>query len=248
MQYRESIKLLVDLIKGSSKIIVLTGAGASTESGIPDFRSRNTGLWNKYKPEEVASVDALKKDPETFYKLNLQWWQGCLKAQPNRTHYALAELEKRGWLLGVITQNIDGLHQKAGSQRVWEVHGHLRSCRCTQCKKEYDINRLTENYWCDSCGSLLRPNVVLFGDPMPEDYYTAEKVMSGCQLLLVVGSSLQVYPVAGLPYMARQVAVINRDPTPWDESAAVVFNQTSSRVLNDVLELLKDETGPYYVE
>ncbi|MBM7854818.1 NAD-dependent deacetylase [Desulfohalotomaculum tongense] len=247
LDYRDKIELLVKLIKNSAKTVALTGAGVSTESGIPDFRSRDSGLWNKFRPEEVASIDALKRDPDTFYKYNFKWWQGCLQAQPNETHKALAEMEKKGWLFGVITQNIDGLHQRAGSQKVWEVHGHLRSCRCMKCKKEYDMERLAENYWCHHCGGLLRPNVVLFGDPMPEDYYTAEKVMTGCQLLLVIGSSLQVYPVAGLPYLSRQVAIINYDPTPWDDNAQVVFHHSSSEVLAEVVKQLGDSTGPYFV-
>ncbi|MTI81738.1 MAG: NAD-dependent deacylase [Firmicutes bacterium] len=247
MHYQEKIKLLVDLVRKSGKTVVLTGAGVSTESGIPDFRSKDEGLWNKYKPEEVASIEALKRDPETFYKLNNKWWRNCLQAKPNQTHYALAQLEKMGWILGVITQNIDGLHQQAGSERVWEVHGHLRNCRCIKCQEKYEIDRLQGHYRCDTCDGLLRPNVVLFGDAMSEDYFTAEKVMAGCQLLLVVGSSLQVYPVAGLPFMARQVAVINRDPTPWDGEAVVAINKVSGKVLADILELLGQEKGPYYL-
>lgn len=235
MDYSETIARLAHLIKESPKTLALTGAGVSTESGIPDFRSKEIGLWNKFDPAEVASIDALKRDPEEFYRNNLKWWDECLKAQPNAAHRGLAKLEKQGWLLGVITQNIDGLHQKAGSSRVWEVHGHLRSCRCMECKEVHQIACLKESYKCSICGGLLRPRVVLFGDKMSDDYFTAEKVMSGCQLLLVVGSSLQVYPVAGLPYMARKVVIINHQPTPWDSQAELVINHSAGQVLTDVL-------------
>lgn len=242
--YRQNIVQLAQLIKKSKRTLVLTGAGASTESGIPDFRSSKSGLWEKYNPQEVASIDALKRNPEEFYRLNLQWWEECLQAKPNRTHYALAQLEKMGFLLGVITQNIDGLHQKAGSQRVWEVHGHLRHCQCLECRRPYDMERLKENIYCD-CGGLLRPSVVLFGDSMAWDYFAAEKAMSGCQLLLVVGSSMQVYPVAGLAYMARKVVIINHDPTPWDEEAVLVFRQSAGQVLTDVLQQLEGQRGVF---
>lgn len=245
MDYQKKIERLIKLVKDAHKTVVLTGAGASTESGIPDFRSKKSGLWNKYTPEEVCSIKALKKNPRKFYELNLKWWQECIKAKPNKTHYSLAQLEKTGWILGVITQNIDGLHQRAGSRRVWEVHGHLRTCHCFNCNNEYDIKRLSQSYRCD-CGGLLRPDVVLFGDAMSEDYYVAEQVMSGCQLLLVVGSSLQVYPVANLPQFARQVVIINHECTPWDDRAELVFNQDSGAVLSKLVECLGESCGPYF--
>lgn len=236
--YQEKIRQLAKLITNSKPTLVLTGAGASTESGIPDFRSSKSGLWENHNPQELASLSALKANPEKFYQLNLKWWGDCLQAQPNKTHYALAKLEQMGLILGTITQNIDGLHQKAGAERVWEVHGHLRGCRCIKCQQSYEIERLKQNFYCD-CGGLLRPKVILFGDAMAKDYLTVEKVMTGCQLLLVVGSSLQVFPVAGLAYMARQVVIINHDPTPWDEEASLVFRQSSSQVLTDLVEQLK---------
>ncbi|MCL5289867.1 MAG: NAD-dependent deacetylase, partial [Firmicutes bacterium] len=155
------------------------------------------------------------------------------------------ELERTGWLLGVITQNIDGLHQAAGSTRVWEVHGNLRICFCLSCSKDYDIDTLYQEIYCKHCGGLLRPHVVLFGDPMPQAYYSAEKILSGCQLLLVVGSSLQVQPVASLPDLSRQVVIINKEPTPWDEAAALVFTEPASRVLGDLVNDLKGQPGPY---
>ncbi|AEF93859.1 NAD-dependent deacetylase [Desulfotomaculum nigrificans CO-1-SRB] len=245
LSYQARVHHLVQLIKESGKTVALTGAGASTESGIPDFRSQDSGLWNQVDPQKSVSIRALKKDPQSFYRFNFQWWDVCLQAKPNACHHSLARLEEQGWLLGVITQNIDGLHQRAGSQRVWEVHGHLRSCHCLHCGRMFDLARLKVEYHC-TCGGLLRPDVVLFGDAMPEDYYTAEQVLSGCQLLLVIGSSLQVQPVAGLPRLARRVVIINHDPTPWDESAELVFRESAGQVLADVVKQLGNNTGPYY--
>lgn len=246
LQYQDRINKLTELIKAAGKVLALTGAGISTESGIPDFRSKDTGLWHRYDPQEVASIRALKKDPQSFYALNFQWWDSCLRARPNKAHLALAQLEAMGWLLGTITQNIDGLHQQAGSQRVWEVHGHLRECSCLVCQHNYSLEQLRQDFHCPNCGGLLRPQVVLFGDRMSEDYFKAEKVMSGCQLLLVIGSSLQVQPVASLPYLSRQVVIINKESTVWDEQAQLIFHEPASKVLRDLVSSLGESTGPYY--
>ncbi|GAB6180628.1 NAD-dependent deacylase [Desulfotomaculum defluvii] len=248
LKYLDRIQRLSELIKTTGKVLALSGAGISTESGIPDFRSKDTGLWNQYEPQKVASIQALKKDPKSFYDLNFKWWNVCLRAKPNQAHVALAQLEEMGWLLGTITQNIDGLHQQAGSQRVWEVHGHLRGCSCLNCKDDYDLEQLFQNYYCPHCGGLLRPHVVLFGDTMSVDYFMAEKVMSGCQLLLVIGSSLQVQPVASLPYLSRQIVIINKEPTAWDNHATLVFHESASKVLWDLVSIMKKQTGPYYTE
>ncbi len=248
MNYQQKIDQLVHLIKEAGQVLALTGAGASTESGIPDFRSKESGLWNGMPVEELASIRALRKDPQKFYDFHLRWWEVCLGAKPNDTHYALAKLEQTGWLLGIITQNIDGLHQKAGSRRLWEVHGHLRTCYCPQCGQEFAINRLKEDYLCPDCGWILRPRVVLFGDPIPKDYFVAEKVLSGCQLLLVVGTSLQVHPVNTLPQRARRMVIINHEPTPWDSSAELVFRESSGKVLTDITKHLAHIPGPYFIK
>jgi len=237
------IETLARLLEEARPAFALTGAGISTESGIPDFRSRGTGLWERFDPAEVCSIDAFHRDPARFWRFNLQWWLPCREARPNRAHKALAALEQHGLLRGVITQNIDGLHREAGST-VWEVHGHLRTCHCLKCQKEYGFEHLVKQYnggvnppRC-GCGGLLRPDVVLFGDAMREDFWVASQVLSGCQLLLVVGSSLQVYPVAGLPQLARRLAIINRDPTPYDERADVVIQGNAGDVLEAVLAKL----------
>ncbi|MFZ5647404.1 MAG: SIR2 family NAD-dependent protein deacylase [Bacillota bacterium] len=242
MKYSEKISALADKIRVCSPCFVLTGAGISTESGIPDYRSADTGLWTKVDPARTASVSAFFKDPATFYNMNLKRWRSFAGAEPNDAHRALAVLERESLIVGVITQNIDSLHIKAGSQRVWEVHGHLRTCRCVGCNEKYPMNHLTEMYdsgknppICKGCGGVLRPDVVLFEDPMREDYFKVEKALTGCQLLIVAGSSLQVYPVAGLPEYARRLVIINRDPTPWDDRAEIVINESTGQVFRDLL-------------
>lgn len=246
MDYTEKISHLAGLIKKSSYTLALTGAGISTESGIPDFRSPGTGLWTKFDPIKVATVSALKRDPAAFYEINLDRWTRFTGVEPNAAHYVLARLEREGLLRGVITQNIDGLHSKAGTKQLWEAHGHLRTCRCMDCEQRYPLDFLVNQFnkgtnppLCENCGGVLRLDVVLFEDPLGEDFTGAVHAMDKCRLLIVVGSSLTVYPVAALPERAAQLAIVNKVPTPWDDRAAVVINEmVAGRVLTDVLAAL----------
>lgn len=242
MTFEEKIDALAGLLRSSKRNFAFTGAGVSTESGIPDFRSPGTGLWEKINPAEAATVSAFRRDPAAFYRTNLDRWMDLGNARPNAAHKALALLEEKGYLVGVITQNVDSLHQKAGSKRVWEVHGHLRTCRCLACRKSYSMEFLVEQYkggtnppLCAECKGLLRPDVVLFEDPMSEDFYHAAQALTGCDLLLVVGSSLQVYPAASLPERAGRLVIINRDPTPWDGRAALVINDSAGKVFTSLM-------------
>lgn len=243
MKYHDKIKNLAGMIKESKKTMALTGAGISTESGIPDYRSPGTGMWENIDPIKAASLSAFNKNPAKFYEINLPRWIEFNEATPNIAHLALARLEKKGYLLGTITQNIDSLHNKAGAQRVWEVHGHLRTCRCKECKTNYEFSFLLEQIEsginppiCSGCKGVLRPNIVLFEDSMSEDFFNACQVLSGCQLLIVVGSSLSVYPVASLPEFARHIVIINKTETPWDDRADIVFNQSSGEVFRDLMK------------
>ncbi|MCL6476876.1 MAG: NAD-dependent deacylase [Peptococcaceae bacterium] len=242
--YSEKISALAGLIRNNSPCFILSGAGISTESGIPDFRSPGTGLWTKIDPAKTASLSAFLRDPAAFYDNNLPRWKGIAGVEPNDAHRAVAALEKEGLIVGVITQNVDSLHTKAGSRRVWEVHGHLRTCHCVSCKESYPMDHLIsrheggENPPRCECGGVLRPDVVLFEDPMSDDYYKAEKALTGCQLLIVAGSSLQVYPVAGLPQLAKRLVIINRESTPWDDRAEIVINESTGKVFRDLLAAL----------
>ena len=247
MEYQEKISKIVELLKASGRTLALTGAGVSTESGIPDYRTPGTGLWTIMNPTKVANVTALRQDPADFYNSNLERWTIYSDSQPNATHHALAQLEKDKLIQGVITQNIDGLHIKAGSKTVFEVHGHLRTCRCFNCENRYPFSVLQEQYksgvnppLCDACGGVLRPDIVLFEDSMGEDYLKASKAILGCQLLIVAGSSLQVYPVASLPDFARKLVIINIQETPYDSQAEVVLHEKCGQVFTDIMAALKN--------
>lgn len=246
MNYIAQIREAAELIRESAHCYCLTGAGMSTESGIPDFRSPG-GLWQEIAPIKTSSAEVLYNNPRVFYEVAFTRFARITRAEPNAGHSSLARLEQMGYLKGLVTQNIDGLHVKAGSQRVWEVHGHLRSGYCLGCQKRYPFEFLVEQVErqqippsCPSCNHMLRPDVVLFGDPMPPLFYEAWEELAGqCDLLLVCGSSLVVYPVAELPALARKLIIINLEPTPYDHLAAVVIREKCGRVLPAIVELLE---------
>jgi NAD-dependent deacetylase len=193
---------LAELVRMHQPCVVLTGAGVSTESGIPDFRSAE-GIWARYDPLEVAHIDAFRRDPARvweFYALRLD---GLARAEPNDGHLALAELEERGWIRAVVTQNVDGLHARAGSREVVEVHGSLREAECVHCGIRVPMADAAASLplpACPECGEGLKPGVVMFGELLPAHAIErAQRLAAEARLLLVVGSSLEVYPVAGLP-------------------------------------------------
>jgi NAD-dependent deacetylase len=207
----------------------------STESGIPDFRSAG-GIWAQYDPYEVASIDGFRRDPERvweFYGLRL----GVLAdAKPNPAHHALAQLETAGLLHAVITQNVDGLHRAAGSQNVIEVHGTIATASCPRCGHRDDPRNLLPLPRCAVCGAVLKPDVVMFGELLdPGTIDRATELAQGAELLLVVGSSLQVWPVAGLPEETLRrgglLAIVNREPTPYDDHAAFVAHGSAGEIL-----------------
>jgi len=245
---KERTRKTVDLLKKSRKTFVLTGAGISTESGIPDYRSKGTGLWEKYDPIAKASRSALISDPGGFYNFTLPRWIKYANAEPNIAHRVLADMEEKGFIRGIITQNIDGLHIKAGSKNVWEVHGHLRTFRCMNCSHKYDFSEVVRQFEnsvvppiCEVCSGIIRPDVVLFEDPMSSDYYSALEALDGCELLMVVGSSLQVYPVADMPRLAKELVIINKEPTPFDSRAAVTAHCKASEFFEELGSVLAAE-------
>jgi NAD-dependent deacetylase len=227
--------MLADLIRENQPCVALTGAGVSTESGIPDFRSAG-GIWAQYDPYEVASIDGFRRDPERvweFYGLRL----GVLAdAQPNPAHIALAQLERAGLVQAVITQNVDGLHRAAGSRDVVEVHGTIATASCPRCGHRDDPRALLPLPRCAECGAVLKPDVVMFGELLdPETIDRATELARGARLLLIVGSSLQVYPVAGLPEdtlrRGGKLAIVNREATPYDNRAAFVAHGSAGEIL-----------------
>ncbi len=229
---------LAQLLRQRQPCVVLTGAGISTESGIPDFRSAG-GIWAKYDPMEYATIDAFARDPEKvweFYALRL----GVLaEAEPNAGHRALAELERRGLVRAIVTQNIDGLHQRAGSREVIEVHGSVRSATCLECQSETPLHRPAPR--CPRCGAIMKPGVVMFGELLPEAAMArATELARRAGLLLVVGSTLEVYPVAGLPdetlSSGGALAIVNRGPTAYDERADLKVDGGAGETLVTLVE------------
>ena len=230
--------------------IALTGAGMSTESGLPDFRSPG-GLWGEDDPVEVATLSAFRRTPEKFYDFYRRRLVRLAGAVPNAGHQALAQLEASGRLGAIITQNVDGLHQAAGSRHVIELHGNLREAGCPQCRWTGPIGLITEALEagtlppCPRCGARVKPNVVLFEELLPQAaYQQAEDACRRAGALLVVGSSLQVTPAAWLPQLARQhgaaVIIVNDEPTPLDHIAHVALRGRAGDILTSLVAAIRD--------
>lgn len=240
-----SAAALASLIRKRQPCVVLTGAGISTESGIPDFRSER-GIWTEVDPFEVASIQAFRRDPErvwSFYRMRMD---ALLGAEPNEGHRALAELEHRGLVSAVITQNIDTLHTRAGSKEVIEVHGSIRTSECLRCHWVEGVDAVLVQLEerpapiCAHCGEVLKPGVTLFGELLPPDAFErATQLARTAGLLLVVGSSLEIWPVAGLPLEARAFAIVNRGPTVLDDRATLVVEGDAGETLRGVLVALE---------
>jgi NAD-dependent deacetylase len=226
------VERLAGLIREAESVVALTGAGISVPSGIPDFRSPGSGLWEKVDPMEVAHIDAFHRDTARFWSFYRPRFTELGAKRPNAAHAALAALESRGLLSAVITQNIDRLHQKAGATRVIEVHGSIQTSSCTGCGASYALEMVEALFddegiaTCGACMGKVKPDVVLFGEFLPEGPMDeAHRLCERCDLLLCVGSSLEVYPVAGLPSVAlnrgARLAIVTQGPTPYDRDATV---------------------------
>jgi NAD-dependent deacetylase len=223
---------LAGLIEQADSVVALTGAGISVPSGIPDFRSAGTGLWTKVDPMKVAHIDAFRRDPVSFWSFYGQRFNTLDDKEPNRAHAALVELERAGLLEAVITQNIDRLHARAGTEELVEVHGSIAESVCLVCGLRYELEDVRRRLEGDSegvprceCGQPLKPGVVLFGEYLPVDAMArAEMLAAGADLMLCIGSSLEVYPVAQLPQTTLdaggRIAIITQGGTPYDSRAA----------------------------
>lgn len=252
-EVEERIGRAAEMIREARRIVVFTGAGVSTESGIPDFRSPG-GLWSRFDPDDFT-IERFLASPETRRK---QWRffvsGGLFKdARPNAAHAAIAELDTLGRLECVITQNIDNLHQKAGNApgRVYELHGTMHWIRCLQCGGRYPLEEILEQYRgaadppaCERCGGIMKPDVIFFGEALPEETLEeATRHASRCDLLIVVGSSLVVYPAATMPLIAKEsgakLVIVNLTPTPADRIADVVINASAGDALTRVLAAVK---------
>jgi NAD-dependent deacetylase len=247
-QTTTAIEFAADLFRQSKHAVVLTGAGLSTPSGIPDFRSEGTGLWSRDEPMEVASLGTFRVAPERFF----QWFRPLadqiFHAQSNRAHQALSKLEQAGKIQAIITQNIDVLHQKAGSRSVIEMHGTLRTLTCTQCYHQVDADAYLRPFvekgeipLCPKCAQVLKPDVILFGEQLPHVAWSrAQQEARACDLMMVAGSSLEVLPVAGLPMQAldhgAHLIIINNSPTYLNVRADVVILEDVAEVIPAIAE------------
>jgi NAD-dependent deacetylase len=244
----KKVAQFAELLKAAKRAVIFTGAGISTESGIPDFRSPG-GLWEQFRPvmfqDFIASADARKE----YWRQRFLRFDDMAMAEPNRGHRAVERLVRTGKVSAVITQNTDGLHQKSGvpPEKVIELHGNSTYATCLNCGAEADLNVIKEVYErdgtapdCEHCGGLVKTATVAFGQSMPEDKMREAQVETyACDLFISIGSSLQVYPAAGFPLMAKQndsgLVILNRDPTDLDRYADIVLNEEIGPVLGDVV-------------
>ena len=241
-----AIEDAAELLRRAKRVVILTGAGISSPSGIPDFRSEGSGLWSRDEPMEVASLTAFRTSPERFFNWFRPLAGQIFNAKPNAAHKALVELEGAARDLAVVTQNIDGLHQKAGSVRVVEMHGTLRTLSCTECFRQHESGPFLETFIkegniprCLSCNGILKPDVILFGEQLPQlAWLDAQRAARQCDLMLVAGSSLEVLPVAGLPMQAldhgAHLIVINQTPTYLNVRADVVFMDDVTTIIPEI--------------
>ena len=227
----DDVAALAQRVRCAGSVVALTGAGISVPSGIPDFRTPGTGIWENVDPMEVAHIDAWRADPARFWSFYGERFQTLGDKQPNGAHQALVELEQRGMLDAVVTQNIDMLHRLAGSRELIEVHGSIATCSCLSCGARVASAEVLEQLEhaavprC-ACGRPLKPDVVLFGEFLPAAALErATRLAENAELLLCVGSSLEVYPVAGLPQIAlaagAKLAIVTQGSTPYDSDATV---------------------------
>jgi NAD-dependent deacetylase len=245
-----SAEHLARLIVELQPCVVLTGAGISTESGIPDFRSAG-GIWAQYDPMEYATIDAFRRDPERVWEFYARRLGVLGDVEPNPGHHAVAELERAGLVEAVITQNVDRLHERAGSRSVIEVHGSLRTSSCLACRHSEPFDRVLELLpvpRCERCGAVLKPDVIMFGELLPEQAIgRASELARGARLLLVVGSTLEVWPVSGLPEEAlahgAALAIVNRGPTAYDARANLKLDASAGETLAAVVRMLPSTPG-----
>ncbi len=246
----KKISDFANLIIKSNNIVALTGAGMSTESGIADFRSPGTGLWTKVDPNEFASIHSYISNTGKNLNFMLEMGTNIFRAKPNKGHKSLTKLQKLGKLIGVLTQNIDGLHQKAHTKNIVEFHGTVNEAKCLRCKKIYPITTMINQFlkertspYCEACNGLLKPNAIFFGEPLESEVLAAaDRMIAECDLLIILGSSLLVYPVAFYPHKAlsggAKIAIINIQETEIDPYSEVVIHEKIGEVMPKIVEIV----------
>ncbi|MFX1346239.1 MAG: NAD-dependent deacetylase [Promethearchaeota archaeon] len=248
----EKTKRFAELILHSKKIVALTGAGMSTESGIADFRSPGTGLWEKVDPYEYASIDSYINHPTRNLEFMIETGKAIFSARPNKGHKALTKLQKLGKLKGVLTQNIDRLHHKAKTNNIVEFHGNVMESKCLSCGKVFPITSMVNQVLqgkrpsCEACNGMLKPNTIFFGEPLESDVLgAADQMIADCDLLIVLGSSLVVYPVAWYPQKAlslgARLAIINIQETDMDSNAEVVIHEKIGDIFPKIVSIVEEK-------
>lgn len=243
---------LAELLRSSRRTVALTGAGISVPSGVPDFRSPQSGLWEKFDPFEVAHIDSFRRDPERFWEFYRPRFGMLADKKPNGAHRALAELERIGSLEAVVTQNIDRLHSAAGTGRLLEIHGSIATSSCDDCKSEFRFEEIEALFGpdgiarCSGCGGNVRPDVVLFGEMLPEPAMReARELASSAELIICIGTSLEVHPAAGLADLTLasggNLAIVTQGRTPYDSFAAARLDGDVAEDLTAVLAALEEE-------
>ncbi len=252
-QHAALVQKAADLLRQAKFAIVLTGAGSSTPSGIPDFRSSGSGLWTRYLPTEVATLSAFNRHPERFFEWLRPLASHMLSAQPNPAHRSLAALEKQHFIKAVITQNIDGLHHRAGSQNVLPVHGTLETLTCIRCYRQVGAEKYIHSYIeqgisprCEICGEYLKPDIVLFEEQLPAKIWLqARQATDSCDLMLIAGTSLLVSPVAQLPERAwrhgASIIIVNKTSTYMDEYADIVLRGDVAEIIPAIASEVLDD-------
>lgn len=247
----DEIAVVAGWIRQADNIVAFTGAGISTPSGIPDFRSEKSGLWENVDPQRVASIYGFRKEPQAFFKWVRPLARATRDAKPNPAHYALVTLEKMGKLKAIITQNIDMLHTRAGNNNVFELHGHMRLATCINCFREYPGEPIIEKVLedgdvphCPECNGVLKPNVILFGEQLPYDQMMgAKKAVRNTDLCIVVGSSLEVAPASDIPLIAKRngakLVIINKEATVLDRFADLLIPGDAATILPDIIKQLE---------
>jgi len=249
----EKVENLAELILDSDNIVALTGAGMSTESGIADFRSPGTGLWEKVDPYEFASIHSYIANTSKNLEFMIETGRNIFRARPNKGHKALTKLQKFGKLKGVLTQNIDRLHQKAKTKNIIEFHGNAYEAKCMTCGQVYEITFMVNqvmkgNYSpsCKKCRGMLKPNAIFFGEPLEsQTLEAADKMLENCDFLLVLGSSLVVFPVVWYPSRVlsagAKLAIINIQETDMDSAAEIVIHEKIGDILPKVVSIVEEK-------
>ncbi|HEC76713.1 MAG TPA: NAD-dependent deacylase [Thermoplasmatales archaeon] len=239
------MKNVAEEIKNSNFCIVLTGAGISTESGIPDFRSKD-GIWNRYDINEYGYIQNFLENPEKIWKMLKDMILNMEKAEPNKAHYALAEMEKSGYIKAIITQNIDNLHKKAGSKNIIEFHGNFTKMKCMRCEREYEYNQIKLNDLppkCE-CNGIIKPDIVFFGEEIPRDAFLKSfQLANKCDLFMIIGTSCEVYPASELPLIAKRrgakIIEINQENTALTSVADYVLRGKAGIIMEQLLNEIK---------